>query len=239
MLRSASESAPSLRLLVGEGRVLRDWARARLRPRASERPNVGRGAVIMTLPGFCANDMSMAQMRHNLTAAGFRAHGWGLGSNTGASIDLFDRIDDRLANLVDRYRRPVHLVGWSLGGLMAREYAKARPGNVASVTTMGSPFSGSLKANNAWRLYQWVAGHKIEEPPVPFDPAPRPPVPTYALWSAKDGVIASACARGEPHESDRAIELDCGHFGFAFADESIDTVIACAIDAEARNRAAR
>lgn len=226
------ESAPPLRLLVAEGRVLRDWARARWRPSASLRANVGRGAVIVTLPGFCANDVSMAQMRHNLTAAGFRAHGWGLGSNTGARLDLFDRIDDRLADLVDRYRRPVHLVGWSLGGLMAREYAKSRPANIASVTTMGSPFSGSLRANNAWRLYQWVAGHKIDQPPIPFGTAPRPAVPTYALWSANDGVIAPASARGLPDESDRTIELSCGHFGFAFSDESIDAVIRCVTEAE-------
>lgn len=229
-----SQSPPPLRLLLAEGRVLRDWVRARTRPQIIERRPVGGDAPVMTLPGFCAGDLSMAQMRHNLRAAGFRAHGWRMGPNLGARPDTLERIHARVCAIADREGRAVHLVGWSLGGVMAREYAKQHSDAVASVVTMGSPFSGSRRANHAWRLYRIIAGHSVDNPPISFSDAPRPPVPTYALWSARDGVVAPACAHGQPHESDRAIELGCGHMGFAYAQESIDAVIDCLVEAEAR-----
>lgn len=222
---------PPLRLLLAEGRVLRDWTRARLRSQVIDRPATGGDAPVMTLPGFCAGDLSMRQMRDNLRAAGFRARGWGMGTNTGAKPDTIERIHARIAAIADREGRAVHLVGWSLGGVMAREYAKAHPDLVASVVTMGSPFSGSRRANHAWRLYRIVAGHSVDNPPIAFSDAPRPPVPTFALWSARDGVVAPACARGEPHESDRAIELRCGHMGFAYVQESVEAVIDCLTEA--------
>src|SRR3546814_5166377 len=100
------------------------------------------------------------------------------------------------------------LVGWSLGGIYAREYAKHYPDRVARVVTLGSPFSGSRRANRAWRLYHLIARHPVENPPSDFHPAPRPSMPTFALWSAHDGVVAVASARGLPHESDRQVEVD-------------------------------
>lgn len=154
-----------------------------------------------------------------------------MGTNTGAKPDMIERIHARVAAIAEREGRAVHLVGWSLGGVMAREYAKAHPDLVASVVTMGSPFSGSRRANHAWRLYRIVAGHSVDNPPITFSDAPRPPVPTFALWSARDGVVAPACARGEPHERDRAIELRCGHMGFAYVQESVEAVIACLTEA--------
>lgn len=229
-----TDRPPPIRLLLAEGRVLRDWARARVKPVVAQREPVGDDAPVMTLPGFCAGDLSMAQMRRNLRAAGFRARGWGMGPNLGARPDTLERIHARVADIAEREGRAVHLVGWSLGGVMAREYAKQHPDLVAGVVTMGSPFSGSRRANHAWRLYRIVAGHSVDNPPIAFSEAPRPPMPTYALWSASDGVVAPACAHGEPHESDRAIELACGHMGFAYVQESIDAVIGCLVDAEAR-----
>ena len=227
-----AEVPPPLRLLLAETRVARDWARARLRPVVQQREQVGHGAPIMTLPGFCAGDVAMGQMRRNLTAAGFAASGWGLGPNTGARPDTLERIHARVQALADGAGRPVHLVGWSLGGVMAREYAKAHPAAVASVITMGSPFSGSRRANHAWRLYRLVAGHSVDSPPVPFRPEPKPAVPTYALWSARDGVIAPPCARGKEDERDQAIELHCGHLGFAYVPEAIEAVVACMVEVE-------
>ena len=66
----------------------------------------------------------------------------------------------------ERYGQKVVLVGWSLGGIFARELAKRHPEIVAKVVTMGTPFSGSPYANNAWRAYQLVTGHSVEQPPV-------------------------------------------------------------------------
>ena len=105
------------------------------------------------------------------------------------------------------------VVGWSLGGLFARELARAAPGQVRAVVTLGSPFSGDPKQNNVWRLYEWVAGHKVDQPPLPRI-ADKPPVPQLALWSRNDGLIAPRAARGLDHERDKAVELDCTHMAF-------------------------
>src|SRR3546814_20928397 len=72
-------------------------------------------------------------------------------------------------------------------------------------------FSGSRRANRAWRLYHLIARHPVDNPPIDFHPAPPPEMPTFALWSAHDGVVAVARARGLPHASDRQVEVDCGH----------------------------
>lgn len=229
---AAPDSAPPLGLLIGELCVARDWANARFRPQLDAREPVGTGQPILTLPGFLAGDVSMTQMRRNLNAAGFKAKRWKQGANLGARADTIERLHARVRHAADSEGRKVHLVGWSLGGIYAREYAKHHPDYVASVITMGSPFSGSKRANNAWRLYEAVAKHSVENPPIAFHPAARPEVPTFALWSQNDGVVAPACARGTDEERDRAIELSCGHMGFAYVPEAVDAVIACVLEAE-------
>jgi hypothetical protein len=93
--------------------------------------------------------------------------------------------------------------------------AKVMPQNVAMVVTMGTPFSGDRRANNAWRAYQAVTGHEVDNPPVGEDLAEKPPVPTVALWSPRDGIVAPRSACGWPGERDRAIAVRCTHLGFA------------------------
>jgi thioesterase domain-containing protein len=97
----------------------------------------------MVIPGFLATDHSTSVLRRTLQASGYRAYGWGLGLNLGARKDLLERMDAQL----DRAARhgPVSLVGWSLGGLYARELAKRQADKVASVITLGSPFSGDAR----------------------------------------------------------------------------------------------
>jgi len=80
---------------------------------------------------------------------------------------------------------------------------------------MGTPFSGDRRANNAWRAYQFITGHPVDEPPIEADFSAKPPVPTIALWSPRDGVVAPRSACGWPGERDRAVALRCNHLGFA------------------------
>ncbi len=208
---------PHWRLLLAELRTLAAWILARLRPRLFAVPQIGDGQPVITIPGFMASDMAMRQMRSNLRAAGFRAYGWGQGRNRGVTADILQRLDARVDEIIAREGRVPALVGWSLGGLYAREYAKHHPHKVARVVTMGSPFSGSRRANHAWRLYRMIAGHDVDAPPLALHPAPKPPVPTIALWSPHDGVVAAPCARGLPHESDRSIAIACRHIAFVIS----------------------
>ncbi len=201
------------------------WLLSRLRPRLFGVPDVGGGQPVMTIPGFMARDIAMRQLRSNLRAAGFRAYGWGLGRNRGVTADVLDRLDARVDEIIAREGRPPALVGWSLGGLYAREYAKHHPEKVARVVTMGTPFSGSRRANHAWRLYQLIAGHDVDAPPLAVHPAAKPAVPTIALWSPRDGVVSAASASGLPSERDAAVRLDCRHIGFAYAPAATLAVI--------------
>jgi hypothetical protein len=91
--------------------------------------------------------------------------------------------------------------------------ARAVPEQVLAVVTLGSPFSGDPKQNNVWRLYERIAGHKVDDPPIPRVTA-KPPVPQLALWSRKDGLIAPRSARGLDDERDKAVELRCTHMAF-------------------------
>ena len=109
--------------------------------------------------------------------------------------------------------------------MFARELAKRHPDKVAKVVTMGSPFSGNPRANNAWRIYQFVTGHSVDHPPVEGDTAAKPPVPTTALWSAKDGIVSPRSACGKAGERDKAVALRCTHLGFAYSEESIRAVL--------------
>jgi alpha/beta hydrolase fold len=179
----------------------------------------GNGRAVMVIPGFLASDQTTSRLRRSLQGAGFQSYGWGLGRNKGIKADIFERLDKRMDELA--IDTPVTLVGWSLGGLIAREYAKHAPHRIGKVVTLGSPFSGDLRANNAWRVYEFVAGHKVDSPPIEVSLAEKPPVPTCALWSAKDGVVAPYSARGRRHESDERIELDCSHMAFVARPDAI------------------
>lgn len=182
------------------------------------------GPPLIVIPGFLANDHTTLGLQRVLARAGYRVTGWGLGLNKGVAADTLARIVERIEAFGGG--KPVILVGWSLGGIFAREAAKVRPDLVAKVMTMGSPFSGDPHGNNVWRLYEWVAGHPVDDPPIKTDIAAKPPVPTLALWSRRDGIVAVAAARGQPGESDRQVELDCSHMGFGVSARAYPRIVA-------------
>ncbi|HEY0043679.1 MAG TPA: alpha/beta fold hydrolase [Allosphingosinicella sp.] len=182
------------------------------------------GPKLMVLPGFLAGDRTTLGLQRALAGAGYRVTGWGMGLNRGVTEDIVDRIGERVGRFGAGEK--VILVGWSLGGLYARVVAQERPELVDKVITLGSPFSGDRRRNNnVWRLYEMVAGHPVNSPPIDRDPALKPPVPTLAIWSRKDGIVSPAGARGAPGERDAELELDCSHMGFAVSSRAFPAVI--------------
>ncbi|RIX26874.1 alpha/beta fold hydrolase [Sphingomonas edaphi] len=169
------------------------------------------GPPALVIPGFIANDRTVMELRRALADAGWRVHPWDSGWNLGARADTVDRIAARLDSI--SADQPVLVVGWSLGGVFAREVARSHPDRVRAVITLGSPFSGDPRLNNVWRLYEWVAGHPVDDPPIERI-TDKPPVPTLAIWSRADGIVSPRAARGLAHESDRAVEFDCTHMAF-------------------------
>lgn len=198
------------------------------RPLVSQR--CGNGEAVLIIPGFLSDDNATSLLRRSFDAAGFRAFGWRNGFNTGVTLDLLDRLNARLEAVSGEKGGPVILVGWSLGGLYARALANHRPDLVSMVITMGSPFSGSLRANHAWRLYQWINGHAVDNLPIPVDFRTKPPVPTIAFWSPRDGVVAPACSRGEPGESDERMEYPGTHMGFCVSERGVKAVVNLLLD---------
>lgn len=194
------------------------------KPQAGLGGDLGRGRPVLVIPGFLASDTSTRPLRLGLRTAGFRAHGWKRGRNFGLDGQLFDIIDERVRHIARG--DPVALVGWSLGGLIAREFAKRAPDRIAKVVTLGSPISGDPRQNNnVWRLYELVAGHPVDAPPIACALHEKPPVETVAIWSRRDGIVAadSACARGC---ADRSVEIGCGHMEMVFAPEAVRAVAA-------------
>ena len=201
---------PPLRLLLGE---FVTWAR--LAPRVLDIAPSRCPQPVMLLPGFGAHPARMRPMARALEDAGHTVFDWGLGFNLGPTAQNFAFLLGRTASIARLQGAPVALVGWSLGGLFAREIARQLPESVGRVITMGTPFSGDRRANNAWRAYQLITGHRVDEPPIEADFSAKPPVFTTALWSARDGVVSPRCARGRPGERDRAVAVRCNHLGFA------------------------
>ena len=187
-----------------------------LRPRGPED-----GPPALVIPGWMASDRTTIALRRALAEDGWRVHGWELGWNWGAKADTISRLRRRLADIGNGQK--VLVVGWSLGGVYARELGRAAPDLVRAVVTLGSPFSGDPKQNNVWRMYERIAGHKVDDPPIPRI-TDKPPVAHLAIWSPNDGIIAPRAARGLDHERDQAIELKCTHMGFGVSRRAVRDV---------------
>ncbi len=214
---------PKLRHLIGELSILAEPVRRpfrKLEIAPAETPR-----TIMLLPGFATHPVRMRYLAQNLEKAGHIVKRWGMGFNLGPTPENVTFLEHRLTQLHDRYGREVVLVGWSLGGLFARELARRHPEKVAKVITMGSPFSGNPRANNAWRIYQFIAGHPVDQPPIKGDTRAKPPVETVAFWSARDGIISPRSACGKDGERDRAVALRCNHLGFSYSPECIQAIL--------------
>ena len=172
------------------------------------------GVPAMVIPGFIANDRTTMELRRALAEAGFRVHPWRHGINWGARADTMERLE-RALDLCGHEDEPMVLVGWSLGGLYARELARLRPDRVRAVVTLGSPVWGDRRRyTNVWKLYERLAGHPVDAPPIP-DSVEKPPVPTLAVWSRRDGIVGAPSARGTEETRDKAVEVDSSHMGFA------------------------
>ena len=188
--RTDPTQPPSRELLLLEVRALWELAAfvasypmLRLAPR-------GDGHPVLVLPGWLASDSSTQPLRWFLRRRGYHAHGWRLGRNHGPTAEIVGGMAERLTQLRARHGRPVSLVGWSLGGIYARELARRRPEDVRQVITLGSPFSGAPRASNAWRLYERVSERKVEDWEGRERMKTPPPVPSTAIYSRTDGIVA-------------------------------------------------
>lgn len=178
----------------------------------------GDGHPVMVLPGFTATDGSTVLLRRYLATLGYDVYAWELGRNLDHhSIGLRgERLTRRIDDVREATGQKVSLVGWSLGGIMAREAARNDPDSVRHVVTLGSPFTGNPRASNVWRLYEWLTGHKIDSPEMRqrLDEACEPPpVPCAAIYSKSDGIVAWRNCLEKKGERTDNIEVHGSHCG--------------------------
>lgn len=181
---------PGLGLLLAEMRSIFEFNASLIMSPLLLRAPKGDGHPVLALPGFLASDLSMAPMRRYLTELGYDAHAWQMGRNFGGIARTRAALHERLAEIYNSTRRKVTVIGWSLGGVYARDLALHAPDMVRYVVTLGSPFANDIRATNATRLYEALSGETVGEDPEFIEAlAGDLPVPTTSIFSRADGVV--------------------------------------------------
>lgn len=183
---------------------------------ALKRAPAGDGHSVIVFPGLSASDGSTLPMRGFLQNLGYDVSGWNQGHNFGPRSGILETAKRQVMDTFEATGHKVSLVGWSLGGIYARELAKLLPDCVRSVVTMGTPFAGSHKSTNAWRLYELTSGHDITAVTGSFDLPTAPPVPTTSIYSRTDGVVswpASIQQRSASNPHTENLEVFASHIG--------------------------
>lgn len=214
---------PSLLHMFTEGRSLVELSAFGAALPFLKRAPSGDGHPVMVLPGFLASDMSTKPIRSFLKRKGYQSHGWKLGRNLGTHIVggeqvLSDKLINRVIELSVIHDAKVSLVGWSLGGILARELARIIPDCVRQVITLGSPFNGPHGSSPAAEgLFELINGKVAQSnPEVLQQMFVPPPVPSSALYSKTDGVAHwQACINHqiEPHHQAENIQVRGSHTG--------------------------
>jgi pimeloyl-ACP methyl ester carboxylesterase len=173
----------------------------------------GDGHAVVVFPGLAASDVSTLPLRAFLASRGYRPHGWELRFNFGPRAGVLERSLERVRKIRRATGRKVSLVGWSLGGVYAREIAKLAPDDVRCVITLGSPFTGHPRANHAWRIYEFASGHTLDDAAQLAAVREAPPVPTTSVFSRSDGIVAWRCCLQERGDLAESIEVTASHIG--------------------------
>jgi hypothetical protein len=212
---ATSLQAPSFGLLATEPlRALLDFCAAKL----CEAPRkIGDGHPVVVYPGLGAGALSTAHLRNHLRDCGFQVFDWGGGVNTGPDGALEEWLPSLVARVHDLHRqheRKVSLVGWSLGGVYAREVAKLAPHAVRQVLTLGTPFGALGDANHAGTIYRLLGGDTSQlTPELQARLRERPPVPTTSVYSKSDGVVCWQGCLQTDGECVQNVEVNASHLG--------------------------
>lgn len=218
MSTMTTDARPPNRLLMlaEPGRAMGELASFyALRPLLSMLPR-GDGHGVLVLPGFMASDYSTGPLRSLLADLGYDAVGWNLGRNVRVDNARIEAMMGCVEELHERTGGKISIVGWSLGGVFARELAKMAPEKVRGVITLGSPISDDRNHTNATRLFEYLNGKE----PEPMQGgnfralAEAPPVPTTSILTRTDGVVHwRGSIQCVDHEQCENIEVHASHCG--------------------------
>jgi pimeloyl-ACP methyl ester carboxylesterase len=173
----------------------------------------GDGHSVIVIPGLGVSDFSTLPLRSFLRDRGYDPHPWRQGFNFGPKEGVLAGCLEQLKALHRQSGGPVSLIGWSLGGIYARELAKEQPDLVRCVITLGSPFAGHPRATNAWRLFELVSGQSAHDHALIDAIKTTPPVPTTSIYSRTDGIVAWQCSINPDTPMAENIEIQASHIG--------------------------
>jgi pimeloyl-ACP methyl ester carboxylesterase len=211
------DTGPSMALLLTEpARSLAEFVTLPLAaPWLAFAPR-GDGHGVLVLPGLLASDSSTALLRRFLRLLGYQVRGWQLGRNLGPTDEVLDGMPAMLAELAARAGGPVSVIGWSLGGVYARELARQHPEQVRRVITLGSPFAmADPRQSHADRAFRRRSRLHANGRVPTREQVGRPiDVPSTAIYSRLDGIVSwRACIEPET-DLHQNVEVRCAHLGF-------------------------
>jgi pimeloyl-ACP methyl ester carboxylesterase len=200
--------APGLFWILAEARSLFELNSSLLLSPLLLRAPKGDGHPVLALPGFLASDLSMAPMRRYLKELGYDTHAWEMGRNLGGISSLRGALRDLLKRIYETTGRKVSIVGWSLGGVYARDLSLQLPDMVRQVITLGSPFANDVRATNATRLYEALSGEGVNDnPEIREAIAGDLPVPATSIYSRTDGIVNWRTCLLRPSDTAENIEV--------------------------------
>ncbi|HJV74012.1 MAG TPA: alpha/beta hydrolase [Noviherbaspirillum sp.] len=210
---SSDLKPPGWLLLALEGRAPWELGATVLAAPVLRNAPRGDGHPVLVFPGLVTGDFSTLILRNYIAQRGYASYAWEQGINFGPRPGVVEGCLERVQLLREKHGQPVSLVGWSLGGIYAREIAKLMPADVRQVITLGTPFAHSPKATNAWQLYEFTSGQRIADDVRVAQLRKTPPVPTTSIYSRTDGVVAWRCSVEQESERSENIEIHSSHIG--------------------------
>ncbi len=206
--------APSSALRVLEARALFEFSSLfAAAPVLASQPR-GDGRQIMVMPGFGADDASTWPLRRYLGALGYAVYGWGAGRNTGDPERDALRVGERL-NAIQRGDQPVTLIGWSLGGVVARLIALQQTSQVREVITLGTPVEGGPKYTSVGSVFASSKGIDLDEfeHHVHRINSQGLSTPLTVIYSRSDAIVGWQAAIDRYNAHARHVEVPGSHIG--------------------------
>lgn len=180
----------------------------------------GDGHPVLVLPGLAASDSSTFALRQFLQLRGWRPYKWHLGRNVGPTAAVRAELPVAVQRIARRNRSKVSIIGWSLGGIYARELAHRFPDSVRQVITLASPYRlqnpSQSRADSIYAKYRHLHAEDEEQTTTTGRSAYPLPVPATSIYSREDGIVAWQHCVEPPRPTSENIRVRSGHLSIGF-----------------------
>lgn len=186
----------------------------------------GTGAPVLLLPGFLGGDRFMQPLADKIAAAGYKTYGWDLGINTGITPDLAAALQTRLETIAqDHPGQKITLVGYSLGGVYARELARSNPDIIAQVITLGAPFALTDKNGTLDPILSRTFNAFNTAPDATGDTRSPLPVPTTSIFGTEDRIVNWRASLNQRSAETENIPVTAGHLSLRQNDRTAEIIL--------------